>query len=136
MAQLGIGRVHRHVERRQALVDDPPERGLVQIGQRDVVAVEEREPVVIVLHVEAPPHTSRKLVDEAEHTLVRAGGDLARPWRLELEAEVAPAPSREPQHRPGAPALDLDVQLLLARGELEVDDVAKRLAVDRKQPVS
>ena len=89
MAQRGIGRVHGDVERRQPLLDDPLEVRVVEVGQRDVVAVQEREPVVVVLDVEALAHPPRQLVDEAEHALVGAGRDVAGPRRLELDAELA-----------------------------------------------
>ena len=56
MAQLGVGGVHGDVERRQPLRLDARELGLVEIGQRDVVAVQERQPEVVVLDVEALAH--------------------------------------------------------------------------------
>ena len=103
VAQIGIGGVHRDVERREALGLDSCQLRLVEIGQRDVVAVQERQPEVVVLHVEALAHALRELVDEAEDALVGAGGDLGRPRRRELEAERRVRASGHP-HRPLSPA--------------------------------
>src|SRR3989441_6131962 len=60
VTQRRVGRVHGDVERREPLLDDALERRLVEIGERDVVAVEERQPEVVVLDVEAPPHPLRE----------------------------------------------------------------------------
>ena len=45
---LGIGGVNAHPQRRQALGDDPFEVGLGEAGEGGEVAVEERQPVVVV----------------------------------------------------------------------------------------
>ncbi len=73
--QLGIGRVDRDVQRRQALGDDPFEIGLGEPGQRREVPVQEAEPVVVVLEVQAAAHPLGQLVDEAELAVVVAGAD-------------------------------------------------------------
>ena len=134
-AERRVRRVDGHVERRQALLDDARQVRLVEIGQRDVVAVEEREPEVVVLHVEASPHSLRQLVDEAEHALVGARRDLGGPGRHELEAELRAAPP-EGEGQRAAVAQDLEDQTLVARVELEVDRVAERVAVDREDVVA
>ena len=54
-AHVGVGGVDAHVQRRQALGDDPLEVGLGEAGERGEVPVEERQPVVVVLQVEARP---------------------------------------------------------------------------------
>src|SRR6266508_2451535 len=95
VAQLRVGGVDRDIERGQSLRLDSVELRLVQIRQRDVVAVQAGEPEVVVLDIQALAHPSRQLVDEAEHALVGAGRDLGRPRRLELEPQLWPAP---PEH--------------------------------------
>ena len=107
VAELRIRGVDGHVERREALLFDSPELSVVEVGQGDVVAVEEREPEVVVLDIEAPAHPAGQLVDEAEYALVAAGVDLARVGRLELEAQVGPRPL---QDRAPAPSSALDGQ--------------------------
>src|SRR5262249_29257880 len=124
-----------NVERRQPLRLDPLELVLLEIGERDVVAMEEGEPEVVVLDVETPAHAARQLVDEAEHALVAARVDLPRPRRLELEAQVGPRP---PEQRRALPSVALQgkPELLLARMEVEIDDVAESLAVDGHDAVT
>ena len=122
--ELGVGGVDRDVERRQALRDDPLERGLVEIAERDVVAVQERQPEIVVLHVQTLAHALRKLVDEAEHALVGAGRDVPRARRLQLEPESRTAASKARRRREPGP-LDRQLQPLVAGVELEVDRVAE-----------
>ena len=135
-AQRGIGRVHRHVERRQPLLDDARELRLLQVGERDVVAVQERQPEVIVLDVESLAHPLRQLVDEAEHALVGAGGDLPGPRRLQLEAELVARPPRQSQRARAALALHGELKPRLGAVELEVDGVAQRPPVDREDAIA
>ncbi len=114
VAERRIGGMHGDVERRQPLLDDPREGLLVQIAEGDVVAVQERQPKVVVLHVEAAPHSLGKLVNEAEDTLVGAGGDLTGAGGFELEAEVVTL-SDQGQRRADRRALQLYLQDLVAR---------------------
>ena len=72
-------------------VDDPLEVGLGESGQRGEVPVEERQPVVVVLQIEALPQAGRQLVDEAELAVVVAGADL-----VEDRARRTSAPSGSP----------------------------------------
>ena len=109
--------------------------GLVEVAERDVVAVQERESEVVVLHVEALAHALRELVNEAEHALVRARRDVARARRRQLEPEPRPA-ATQPLRRGDAVALDGQLEPLVAGVKLEVDRVAQRVAVDRDDPVA
>ena len=135
VAYLGVRGVDRNVERGESLRLDPVELRLLQIGQRDVVAVQEGEPEVVVLDVEALAHSSRQLVDEAEDALVGAGRDLRRAWRLQLEPQPWPASPEHGRAR-AASALDGHLEPLLARMEVEVDHVAKARAVDGEDAVA
>jgi hypothetical protein len=83
--------VHRDIERREPLGLDAAQLGLSEVGQRDVVAVQEREPEVVVLDVQAASQALGQLMDEAEHALVGAGSDIARAGRLELHTQLAVA---------------------------------------------
>jgi hypothetical protein len=96
MPELRVGGVDRDVERREALLDDPLERDLIEVAERDVVAVQERQPEVVVLHVEALAHALGKLVDEAEDALVRARRDVARARRGQLEPKIGAATVQPP----------------------------------------
>src|SRR5581483_7038068 len=130
-----IGGVDRDVERREPELQDALDLALREVGQRDVVAVQEGEAVVVVLDVEALAEPSRQLVDEAEHALVGAGRDLGRRGRLALEPEpLAPLPPQHDRARLARP-VGLDRQRLLARLDVEVDQVSEVAAVDAQEPV-
>ena len=133
-ADVGVGGVDRHVERAQPLGDDPLEVGLGEPGEGGEVPVEEAQPVVVVLQVEALPQARRQLVDEAELAVVVAGAHLVEQRRLHLDAE-----------RLAGPLVDLDGELEPAAPEVEhrvgvvdeeppLDDVAGHLAVDGVRP--
>ena len=91
-ADVGIGGVDRHVERAQPLGDDALEVGLGEPGEGGEVPVEEAQPVVVVLEVEALPQARRQLVDEAELAVVVAGAHLVEQRRLHLHAERLTGP--------------------------------------------
>ena len=129
VAEVGLRGVDGDVERREALLLDAPQLGILQIRQRDVVAVEEGEAEIVVLDVEALAHALGKLMDEAEDALVRARGDLAGTRRLQLQSQV-PARPLDPRMARAAVTLDLEAQPGLARVIVEVDGVAKRRTVD------
>lgn len=65
-------RVHGYVKRAEAEADYPLRFLVREVGQRDVTAADETEPVIVVLDVKSVAHSLRKLVDEAEHALVQA----------------------------------------------------------------
>ena len=77
-AEVRIGRVDADVQRRQMFIDDPFEVGFGEAGQRREVPVEEAQPVVVVLQVEAAAQALGQLVDEAELAVV-----VARPHAVE-----------------------------------------------------
>ena len=135
VAQRRVGRVDGDVEGGEMLLDDALEGRLVEIGEGDVVAVEERQPEVVILDVEAPPHPLRQLVDEAKHALVGAGRNLPSPGRLELDAEIGTA-ALEGERQRGAVPLHRERERLLARVKAEVDRVPKPVAVDREDPIA
>ena len=85
--QVGVGRVDAHVQRAEPLGHHPLEVGLGEARERREVPVEERQPVVVVLHVQAPAHALRQLVDEAERAVVVARPDLVEHGAGQLEAE-------------------------------------------------
>ncbi len=135
VAELGIGGMHRDIEWREPLLLDPCEVVLLEVGEGNVIAVEEGEPEIVVLDVEAPPHPPWQLVDEAEDALIGAGRDLRGPGRLELEAEPGGAAL---EHEAALPpvSLDRETEALLSAVELEVDAVTQRMAVDGQDSVA
>ena len=63
---------------REALSQDPLEVGLRETGKGGEVAVQERQPVVVIAHVQALAHAFGQLVDETELAVV-----VARPHPVE-----------------------------------------------------
>ena len=86
-AHVGIGRVDADVQRPEPLGHDPLEVGLGETGERREVPVEERQPVVVVLQVQALAHALGQLVDEAERAVVVAGAHPVEHRARQLDAE-------------------------------------------------
>ena len=72
-AQFGVGGVYRYVDGGDVHGDQAFYVGIAQIGERDVVAVQKGETVVVVLKIERFAHSFWKLIDKAEHATVCAG---------------------------------------------------------------
>ena len=68
-------------------VEHPLEVELGEAGERREVPVEEGEPVVVVLQVQAAAHALGQLVDEAERAVVVAGADPVEDGRGHLDPE-------------------------------------------------
>jgi hypothetical protein len=135
VTQFGVSGVDRDVEGRQALSLDPREVGLLEVRERDVVAVQERQAKVVVLDVEAAPEAARVLMDEAEDAGVRARGDLAGTRRHQVDAEPG-SRALELERPPASVAGHRQPQAPLGGVELEVDGVAQRVAVDAQDHVA
>ena len=119
-----------HVQRAQLLGDDALEVGLGEPGERRVVPVEERQPVVVVLHVEAATQAGRQLVDEAELAVVVAGAHLIEERRVHLDAERLPRTLGDLDGQREPAAHDLELELGLVGEQLPLDHVARDLAVE------
>ena len=87
---VGIGGVDGDEQRAEVLGEHPLEIHLREAGQGGEVAVEEGEPVVVVLQREAAPHPLRELMDEAELAVVVARPDPVEDGRGHLGAEGLP----------------------------------------------
>ena len=134
--QLGIGGVDAHVQRAQLLGDDALEIGLGEAGERGEVAVEERQPVVVVLQRQALPHARGQLVDEAERAVVvaRAHAVEHRAGEVEPQGHAGVLLDQHQLLEPAAADLELDARLVGL--DLVPDDVAHHLAVEREQLVT
>ncbi len=136
--QLGVGRVDRDEERSQPLGEDALRVELGEAGQRGEVPVEEREPVVVVLQVQAASHALGQLVDEAERAVVVAGADAVEDGRGDLDAERL-AGRLVDAHQPGqgrTGATDQDAEVTRVTQVLEVDDVARLVPVQAEELVA
>ena len=126
---LGVGGVDRDVERAEPLGDHPLEVGLGEPGEGREVPVEEAQPVVVVLEVEALPQTRRQLVDEAELAVVVAGAHLVEQRRLHLHAEGLARPLVD-LHGELEPPAEVEHRVGVVDEEPPLDDVAGHLTVD------
>ena len=79
--------MHGNIERRQPLIDNALQLGLIDIRQRQVVPEEEREPVVLILDMQRRANARGILMDETEHAVVLARQRLDG---LELQPEGFP----------------------------------------------
>ena len=135
-ADIGVGRVDADVQRPEPLADDPLEVGLGEAGQGREVPVEKRQPVVVVLQVEALAHPLRQLVDEAERAVVVAGADAVehRARQLDAERRAFGLVDVDDPFQTAAPKVELDVRAVDL--DLVRDHVAYDLAVDREHLVA
>ena len=85
--QFGVGAVDRDEQGAEAFGEDPFRIELGEPGQRGEVPVQEREPIVVILEVQALPHALGQLVDEAERTVVVAGPDAVEHRRGHFDPE-------------------------------------------------
>ena len=103
------------VQRRQALGDHPLEVGLGEAGERGEVPVQEAQPVVVVLQVQAAAQALGQLVDEAELAVV-----VARAHPVEQRARHLGA------ERLAGPLVDVDVEVDARCGAISSSTSARR----------
>src|SRR5262249_40986323 len=86
-ANLRVPGVDADVQRAEVEADDPLELRLGQVRQRDEVAVQEGEAVVVVLDVETAAHLAPVLVDETEIAVIAADTDPVKYVRGKSDAK-------------------------------------------------
>ena len=123
-AEFGIGGVDAHVQRGEALGDHPLEVGLGEAGERGEVAVEERQPVVVVLQVEAAAHPLGELVDETELAVVVAGADPIEYCTRHLDPERLAFAFVDRQREVESASAQVEVDHRVVARHLPLDDVA------------
>ena len=87
-SQLRFDRVNADIDGRNAHLYHTVDIPLLQVRQRDVIALQKRQPLVIVLEINALAHSLRVLVDEAENTLVRTALLSVHQIRFEFQPDV------------------------------------------------
>ena len=136
--QLGVGRMDGHEQRPEAFGQDALGIELGEPGEGREVAVEERQPVVVVLEVQAAPHALGQLVDEAERTVVVAGADPVEDGRGDLDPERLAGVLVDP-HDPGqgrTGTANEDAEVTRVAEALEIDDVARLVPINAEELVS
>ena len=123
--------MHRHVERREAILEDARDVALLHIRQGREVAVGERQPVIVVANVKPLPEPLGEPFDDAELAPVGAPSDRGR---LKLDT-----------HRLAAFALDVVLDFrpigqprrhderLIGRQELPIEEVFQRPFIDGEE---
>ena len=135
-ADVGVGGVDRDVKGRQPLVDHPLEVHFRETRERREVAVEEREPVVVVLHVQVAPQPLGQLVDEAELAVVVASAHAVEDRGRDLEPERLTCLLDDRDLELDATADNLELDDRLVREQLVFDDIAGHLSVHRAELVA
>ena len=85
--QCGVCRVDRDEDWADMHLDDTVNFVVGQVCQRDIVAEQEGEPLVVILKIERLPHTGRQLVNKAEHTVIGAAVLFIAQIGLEVAAQ-------------------------------------------------
>ena len=122
-------RVHRDVEGRQAILEDPRDVAVLEVRERREIPVGEGEAVVVIAYVERSPQARRQPFDEAELAAVGAAPDRRR---LELHPERFPVGSLDVEgDRLAIGESALDRQLVVRRQELPIEEVGELAPVHR-----
>ncbi len=133
--ELRVGAVDGHEQRREPLGQDALEVELGETGEGGEVPVEERQPVVVVLQVQAAPHSLGELVDEAELAVVVAGSDPVEERRGDFDPGDLPRPLAEPDGELLVSPPDGELGVGLVDEQAVLDHVAGHAAVDGEQLV-
>ena len=127
---LRVGGVDADIQRAQSFGHHTFEVGFGEAGEGGEVPVQERQPVVVVLLIEAAPQAFGQLVDETELTVVVTRPHLVEQGRVDLDAQRVTMGFAD-LHRevqPAAPQLDGKVGLV--HEQTPLDEVAGDLAVE------
>ena len=133
--QLGVGGMHRDVDRRDMHLNDAVDVLVAEVGHGDEVAVEEGQAAVVVLEVEGLPHPLGELVDEAEDALVLAGVLLVHQRGLEVQTDIVVLPLADGDLKGLAVAGQLQPDLGSREEEAVVQHVGNLAAIDGYEDV-
>ena len=135
-ADIGVGRMNAHVQRPEPLADHPLEVGFREPRERREVSVEERQPVVVVLHIEALAHAFGQLVDETERAVVVAGADAVEHGTRQLDAQGRAVGLVDVHHPFESTSAQVELDVRAVDLDLIRDHVAHDLTVDREHLVT
>ncbi len=136
-APEGIRGVDADIHRGEALALDALPVVVAQVGKRNEVAVEKREPVVVIFKVERLAETLGHLGEEAERAFIVAGAQPVKKRLSKLQAEVGVGVFLDQEHAQlagGGAHMELD--LLLGDGEAVVDHIAQALLANGDEQVA
>ena len=124
------------VQRAQALGHYPLQVSFGEPGQGGEVPVEERQPVVVVLHVQAATESGRKLINEAEFAVVVASANPVKQGAIHLNAQGAPGRLFYIDLALQPSGIQSERDRWLVDEQLILDDVARDTVVDGQDPVA
>ena len=117
-------------------LEDPGHLVFGQIGQGDVIAEQEGQAAVVVLEIQALPHTRRHLVDKAEYAFVPAAVLLVHQVGGEGQPGFPAGVPVEPENPPfSLRRFDHGGQAGLVQIEAVIEHVRDFVAVEGQQPV-
>ena len=129
-ARLGAHRVQRDVQGLQVVFDDALDVRIGQVGERDEVALQKRQAVVVVTYVERAAHVLGKHGQKAERAGVSAGEDAVEQDVVELEPPILAQVALEVGDLAG---VERDLDLEAVGPPAPFDDVAQRHALDVRE---
>ncbi len=128
--------MQRHVQGREPLLRDARDVLVLDIRERDEGAGEERQPKVVVAHVQRWPQPGRELRDEAEDARVVALAHAVEEKLVELDADrLVPLPRDDRVAHRALGRRDPHEEAVLGGQPSPVDDVAHGPAVHRQDGV-
>ena len=71
-AHIGTHRMQRHIERRQSMRDDALDVVVGEVRERDEVALEKGQTIVVIAHVKRATHATGKHLHKTEEAVVAA----------------------------------------------------------------
>ena len=115
----------------------PVHVGVSQIRQRNEIAVEERQPVIIVFDRQRLSHIGRNHVDKTEHAMIFALTNAVETRAIKFNAQFLINVFVERYQFPATVGvLDKKLNLLIGKRKTQIDDVNRIVVVDREDRIS
>ena len=116
---------------------NPVDVGISQIRQRNEIAVEERQPVIIVFDRQRLSHIGRNHVDKTEHAMIFALTNAVETRAIKFNAQFLINVFVERYQFPATVGvLDKKLNLLIGKRKTQIDDVNRIVVVDREDRIS
>ena len=127
--------MNRHMQRRNTFSHYPLEIQLGKACEGGEVAVEKRQPVVVVFEVERFPKVRGQLINKTKLAVVVASADLIEEGRVNFSAERLSVPLFNVERKLESTPIDIEAQFALVSEESVRDDVARNFAVQTEDLV-
>ena len=128
--------MYGHVNRRDVHFNNAIHIPLLQISQRDVVSVQERQTGIVIFEVQTLAHALRKLVDETEYALIFAGVLFVHQGRLEFQPDIGIRALSDRYLKQLRIAVDLQHNRFFSQEKTVIQHIADLTSVDGDQIIS